>query len=377
MFKKNYNKVFLLLIIFTLIFYFLMKNNYFGSYCPDCGFRGEDFIYLPLRALINGINPYKFEDLNFLFNYASAIDAWPNGPVYGLVYYFIFLPFGFLEFYKVKEIWLIINCLIIIHTFIIIYKNVNISENKIIFVYITFLFSKSTVYSIALGQYTLIAFYGFTYIFFGKNFFFQTFLIICALAKFVFAPVIGLYLILKKKYLLIILLIIANVFAILLFSYTFDYPLIKSALNQFIYPSKKYSSGAFDLMTLIGNYPKPPLNFFLIIILTSFFYIYYYRNTKRNSLTDLASVSLITLIFIKHLYYDLIFLLPFLIFLFTEKKINKVQTSIIIYFYFFYFNDLTYSEIRYNKFFMLINFFIASYNLYYLFTKTKKNEEIY
>ena len=378
MIKKKIKKSFYLtLFIFVSIFYILMRNNYFYYYCPDCSHRGDDFLYLPIRLLIEGVNFYEMMINDKLLDHSSRLQVQANGPVYGLVYYFIFLPFGFLKFDQVKEIWLIINCIIIIHIFLIIYRKTIISQKNITIVFLIFLFSKATVYSIALGQYTLIVLYGFTYFFFKKKKLIKIFLIICSLAKFTFAPVLGLYLIFRKEYFLISILILCNIIAIILFCFLFKTTLVKTTLDQFIIPSLGYTSGAFDIMTLIGNHPRPPFNFLLVIISSIFFYIYYYKNTARNSLSDLASVSLITIIFFRHLYYDLIFLLPFLVFLFTEKKINKLCILSVIYFYFFYFNSFTYTAIIYNKLFMFINFLIISYNLFYLFIKTKKNEEIY
>jgi len=57
--------------------------------------------------------------------------------------------------------------------------------------------------------------------------------------------------------------------------------------------------------------------------------------------------------------------------IFKEKKISKTCLIIIIYFFFFYFNSFTYGSIRYNKFFMIINFFIIFFNIYYLYEKNK------
>ena len=348
-----------------------MKSNYFSYYCPDCSYTFRDFMWLPTKIFVNGDNFYNLI-LNNEYKLVADYNKNPNYPMYSIVTYFILFPFGLLSFEEAKEIGLILNCFIIIHIFIIFHKNNIIPEKKLLLILIIFLLSKPLIYSVALGQYSLLSLYGFVCFFYVKNKIIKVFTIIVSFCKFTFVPVLGFYFVFKKEYLIIFLLAIVNFICLMAFALLFDDSIIKSFLYQFIIPANNLTSGAVDLMTLIGNHPKPPLNYILILFITVIFYTFYYRYTRRNTLADLSSICLITIIFIRHLYYDMIFLLPFLIYLLKDKKLKKSCFIIIIHIFFTYYNGLTADIVRYNKAFMLINFLILLYCLFYIFYKEKK-----
>ena len=116
------------------------------------------------------------------------------------------------------------------------------------------------------------------------------------------------------------------------------------------------ASGFLDFQTLLGNHPK---NIFLrygLILITSLslFYIIL-KYTQRNELFDLSIVSILTILFYKHLYYDIIFLLPVLIYSFkVEIKQRCVLNTIIFYYWFISYLDF-FEFMKYWKSFMLFN----------------------
>lgn len=363
----------IIIILSTVLFYLLMRLTIFEHYCYPCNFTSSDFLWVPTKMLTENVNFYQLviDELYLSDPLFEGGRKYFNAPVYTILHYYIMYPLGLTSFNVAKEIWLIINCAIIAHTILLISANTKVSKKKIILILFIFLFSKSLVYSVALGQFSIICLYAFVCYFFMKNKVIKIFTIIFAFTKLTFSPILGIYLLLKKEKLIIALLFSTHLLAVIFFSFQTGGDIIKNFFYQFSIPQKYQTSGAIDFMTIIGNNPPPPFNFILTIIVSSFFYILYYKNTKRDELSDLCAISLFTIIFIRHLYYDMVFLLPMLFLLFREKKINKTCLLIIIYFFYFYFNSITYGSIRYNKFFMIINFFIIFFNVYYLYKKNK------
>lgn len=359
----------ILLIIFS--FYFLMRGNFFGYYCPDCSFTSRDLMWLPSKILSENINFYELIKNNQYENFSGYKEN-SNYPMYSIITHFLLLPLGYIKFTEAKEIWLILNCILIFHIFVIFKQNILINKKKLILILIIFLLSKSLVYNIGLGQFSVICLYGFITFFYFKKFLSKICPVIIATMKYTFAPVLGLYLIFTKNYLLILSILLINILSVLFFSYWFKENFIEILISQYSIPKKFYTSGAIDFMTLIGNHPAPPFNFITTIFLLVIFYYIFFRNTYRNKLADLSGISLITIISIRHLYYDMTFLLPFLIYVLIQKKINKICLLIIFYFFYIYFNSIVYTEIRYNKLFMLINFFIMCYPIIFIFLNNTK-----
>ena len=369
MHSPKYSKI---IIFFSVsLFYLLMRLMVFGHYCPDCAFTTRDLLWLPTKILTQNIDFYKLviNDLYVSNPYYEPTN--PNIPVYTILHYYIIYPLGLTSFNIAKEVWLIINCVILAHTILLISANAKVGNKNFILILFIFLLSKPLIYSVALGQFTIFCLYAFVCYFFIENKIIKILTIIFAFTKLTFSPILGIYLLIKKEKLIITLLVATHLSAVIFFSFQTGSDLVQNFFYQFTIPKKYQTSGAIDFMTIIGNNPPPPFNFILTIIISSIFYILYYKNTKRDKLSDLSAICLITIIFIRHLYYDMVFLLPMLFLIFKEKKISKTCLIIIIYFFFFYFNSFTYGSIRYNKFFMIINFFIIFFNIYYLYEKNK------
>jgi hypothetical protein len=367
----SYSKIIIILSI--ILFYLLMRLMMFEHYCYPCNFTSSDFLWVPAKMLTKNVDFYQLV-INNLYETDPLFEGgkkYVNVPVYTILHYYIIYPLGLASFTVAKEIWLIINCIILAHTFLLISANAKVGKKNSILILFIFLFSKPLIYSMAIGQFSIFCLYAFVCYFFIKSKVIKILTIIFAFTKLTFSPILGIYLLIKKEKLIISLLVATHLLAVILYSLQTGSDLVQNFFYQFTIPKKYQTSGAIDFMTIIGNNPAPPFNFILTIIISTFFYILYYKNTKRDKLSDLCAVCLITIIFIRHLYYDMIFLLPMLFFIFKEKKINKTCLIIIIYFFYFYFNSFTYGSIRYNKFFMIINFFIIFFNIYYLYEKNK------
>jgi hypothetical protein len=206
------------LIIFS--FYFLMRGNFFGYYCPDCSFTSRDLMWLPSKILSENINFYELIKNNQYENFSGYKEN-SNYPMYSIITHFLLLPLGYIKFTEAKEIWLILNCILIFHIFAIFKQNILINKKKLILILIIFLLSKSLVYNIGLGQFSVICLYGFITFFYFKKFLSKIFPVIIATMKYTFAPVLGLYLVFTKNYLLILSILLINILSVLFFSYWF------------------------------------------------------------------------------------------------------------------------------------------------------------
>ena len=79
------------------------------------------------------------------------------------------------------------------------------------------------------------------------------------------------------------------------------------------------------------------------------------KKTNRSSLFDLSIVSLLTILFFKHLYYDVIFLLPTLIYSFKIKSKYKYTLIFVIFYYWFVAYLDIFEFFKYWKTFILFN----------------------
>lgn len=328
-------------------------------------------MWLISKILISGNDIYVYQGQGILQSMPEFTNN-PNTVMYSTLTNIILSPLGLFSFENAKITWLLINCTLIFHIFMMFNHHTKINKFKLCIIFIVFLLSKPLVYGIGLGQFAIVALYGFVCLFFLQNKIIKYFFVALSVSKFTFAPILGIFLILRKEFKLIIFLIITQILAVFIYCIYFENSFFKVFLLQFFWPAKHLTSGAIDLMTLIGNNPAPPFNYILVIIISIIVTIFYYINTKRDKISDLAALSLLTILLIRHLYYDMVFLLPFIIYL-SELKKNKISIIIITFhFLFFYYNDLTADVIRYNKFFMLINFCLMGYLFCYIFYNNKK-----
>ena len=259
-------------IIFVLLFYLAMRLMVFGYYCPDCAFTSRDLLWIPTKMLTENLDFYRLV-IDGLYTSNSLYESKnPNIPVYAILHYYIMYPLGLTSFEIAKEIWLIINCAILVHIFLLVSVNAKVENKNYILILFIFLCSKPLIYSIALGQFSTICLYAFVCYFFMKNKVIKILTIIFAFTKLTFSPILGIYFLIKKENLIIALLITTHLLAVIFFSFQTQGELFQNFIYQFTIPKQYQTSGAIDFMTIIGNNPPPPFNFILTIIVSSFFY---------------------------------------------------------------------------------------------------------
>lgn len=329
---------------------------------------------------------FKWSGSNLFLNHKDIYQIYLSGnykklilktqfPNYSIGEIYFHLPFGLFTFDVAKIIWFIFINILIIHIYLILINaDLILKDQKLIIflVMILFIFSKPLNMLLSNGNFSIICLWGFIFYFLSKknNYFISLFI---SSIKYSFAPIIFFYSFLKKRFLSIILVFLLTLLLLFHYSVLFDVNIFKLSYFPILIVSKTTASGLLDLQTLMGNYPSNMFFRYFILILISFIIFYYiFTITKRDNLFDLSIVSVLTLLFYKHVYYDLVFLLPVLIYAFRLQKNYKLIIFLII-FYFWFICYLDYFHyFRYWKTFMLSNFLILSSMLYILIKSNLK-----
>ena len=354
--KNNYDFIIIFLILF---FHFLYLLNFyqlpiylFYDYYLQIPSLFQDFFWYPSNALINNINVY---DLYFEKNSIREYQPGYPPPNYSILHTIIFLPFGFFSFETSKKIYLFINMLLLFGIYQILknyYKN-----NKIFFLYIFFLFSPLLVHLLKVGQYSIFCLWGFTVYFYKNNNHFLKFIgLLISTLKYTFAPIIGLYLLLERKFKILFYLILTNIAATIFYSTYFNISFAKALLNPILMGWKTQAVGAGDLLSFLGNHPQFPFNIVVVALIFFFLKYFIYFNTKRIIVFDLILICVLSLMSFKHLNYDYILVFPAILLIFEKiSNKSKIILSCIIFYFLFILPFFLIEAIRYTKYFIFFN----------------------
>ena len=341
--------------IFSIILIFIQLSYQFSFLdIYNINYSFQDLKYSGSKLFLNGENIYKI----YLDDPSDQRILGSQYPNYSITSIYFHLPLGFFSFDLANIIWRVFSIILLAHIYII-FSNYELNiKNKdfILFGSMIFLiFSKPFHVLINTGNFSIVCFWAYIFYFFGKknNVFIS---LLVSSIKYSFAPILFFYAIYKKNFLKILLVCFVTILFLIHFSYKFDYDFIKLMVAPLQIGASSTASGFLDFQTLLGNHPK---NIFLrygLILITSLslFYIIL-KYTQRNELFDLSIVSILTILFYKHLYYDIIFLFPVLIYSFkVEIKLRCVLNIIIFYYWFISYLDF-FEFIKYWKSFMLLN----------------------
>jgi len=378
--KKNYDDI-IVGIILTSHFLYLgnISNLYFyeiyDHYLKTSNdFR--DFFWYPSNAFLNKIN--IFDTYLNEYNFRS----YPPGytpPNYSILHTLIFLPFGFLPFSISVKFYLFLNLILLFF----IYKKLKYkfqTYNKSIFLlFILFIFSPALILCLKIGQYTIFCLWGFLVYFTNKNnrLFFKFLGLLLATGKYTFAPIVGLYLLLQRKFKIFFLLIIINITAVLFYSIYFNISFQTALINPILMGWKTQAIGAGDLLSFLGNHPRFPFNIIIVLLIFFILKCFIYFNSRRSKVFDLIILSILTLMSLKHLNYDYIFIFPAILLLF--EKINfksKIILSIIIFYFLFILPGSIIETIRYAKYFIFFNFMLNIVLLLITFKSIMTNKHL-
>ena len=357
--KNNYD---LFLVFLILFFHFLYLSSFYKlpiyavyDYYLKTPSDLRDFFWYPSKSFLEKTNIFA----TYLNEYNFR--SYPPGftpPNYSILHTLIFIPFGFLPFSLSKIFYLFINLILLFN----IYKKLRDTlhvKNKVFFLFFcAFLISPTLVLCLKLGQYSIFCLWGFVTYFTTKKLHFTKFIsLLIATAKYTFLPIIGLYLLLEKKFKIFFFITLTNIIAIIIYSVYFDISIISALIAPIIMGWKTQAIGAGDLLSFLGNHPQFPFNTIVVTLVFFFLKYFIYINTKRIRVFDLILICILSLMSFKHLNYDYILVLPAILLIFeniTNK--NKIILSCIIFYYLFILPCFLIELIRYTKYFIFFNF---------------------
>ena len=375
--KQNFFFEFSLILILILLF-FLISNNFFVFYGGRY-FNGCDMMWSPSSLFLQNINVFEIYFSNLKDQYIHC----SNYPSYSLSNIFFMIPFGAFELNIAKKLWLLFNLILIFHIYFIFKKLFTEKQTYYNFIFLTFLFSKPMILTLCIGQYGVLALWAITStIFYEKKSLISFLGFFVAGLKYTFFPIIFYYKIYKKKYVFIILFLLLNLTALLIYSFKFKIGIIENFLNPLIVGSQQGGGGG-DLMSVLGNHPVFPLNYLTVIISSFFYFIIFYNKTVNNTENKIIYVTLITITIFRHHIYDAIFLFP--LFLYLIKSSNKIKfflILIVLYFWFIYHSNFleqgSILPVMYTKGFRMFNFILLNMLVLFFFLDTvKPNQYIF
>jgi hypothetical protein len=373
--KKNYDYV---IIIVILVCHFLYLSNYsklfiyeFYDYYLGVGNTFHDFFWYPSYAIIKKINVFD--------QFSNVVPApYPSGypaPNYSILHSIFFIPFGTLNYNLSKIFYLFINLILLLS----IYNQLKnfCSKKNLIFFFCIFLFSPALILCLKVGQYTIFCLWGFILFFSSNNKLLKLTGILIATGKYTFAPIVGFYLFFQKKFTMLLFLLVTNIAAVLFYSIYFDISVLSALKNPILMGWKTQAIGAGDLLSFLGNHPRFPFNIIIVLLIFFILNCFIYFNSRRSKVFDLVILSILTLMSLKHLNYDYIFIFPAILLLF--EKINfksKIILSIIIFYFLFILPWSIIETIRYTKYFIFFNFMLNIVLLLITFKSIMTNKDL-
>ena len=373
MFKNFDLKLFFIFLIILIFIQFSYQFNLLNIY--NLNFSFNDLKYSGSNLFLENENIYEIY-FNDPFDKRIKYSQYPN---YSITSIYFHLPLGFFSFDLAKIIWRIFSIILLAHTYIIL-SNLDLetkNQNFIIFFsMIILIISKPFNVLINTGNFSIVCFWAYIFFFIGKKYNIFISLLISSI-KYSFAPILIFYAFYKKNFLQIFLVILFTIFLLSHFSYKFDYDFIKLMIAPLKIGASSTASGFLDFQTLLGNHPNNEILRYLLLFLLSFSFFYFILNkTNRSGLFDLSIVSILTILFFKHLYYDVVFLLPTLIYSFKIKSKYKYTLILVILYYWFVAYLDIFEFFKYWKSFILFNNILLMTCLGILIFTNLKNTKI-
>lgn len=106
-----------------------------------------------------------------------------------------------------------------------------------------------------------------------------------------------------------------NLLAVIIFCYLFNINFIDGIVLPLKVSAFGVGIGSADIMSIFelkfgrGN----PINYFVSILFCTLVFFFFIRTTRRDRLSDLAFLSVLSLASFKHISYDFVFLMPLLL----------------------------------------------------------------
>lgn len=304
-----------------------VKNAYYGS---------QDFQWSPTKLFVEGKNPYKTV-LSGDDKKEIILSQFPNylSPLYVVIY-----PFGYMDFKVAKISWAVLNiCLSILCVYLICY----FTKSKNLFIYLLPIFWFSLPFRNGLGngqQQILILTFLCAFAFQMRN---PKYIVLISLSyiKYSFAP--SFFAFGARHNPLYAIISIPLLFVMMAVSLSMvDGSLTEKWLGPFLVASQSVGEGNGDLATILFRYVifEPSFNYkisiYVILAVSNFAINYFLIRNEEDILLNLSISCVCSLLFLKHLGYDGVFLIiPLLYFMKYISPRGILGMTIIFYFWYF------------------------------------------
>lgn len=330
----------------------------------------NDFQWSPSVLLSEGINPYEY----YLNDYSKDRIIKSQAPNYAHATYVIIMPFAMLDWSIAPKMWAMFNIILTTLTLYILSKRSQINNVKALF--IIFLYLCSTPFRNALGngQQSILVLFAFCSILSSMRY--AGILSGLGYLKYSFAPPLALYTLQKYKLRGLVLSLAIPIIGFVIFYLIQDNKNIFLLLAQPLQVNaRSVGYGVADFMTLLSLLISNDsfLLSFVIPVLGSLFLTYFLTKKSHDRLYELSIISIISLLFFKHLIYDYVFLLPALFFCIKHLYLLYSKFTLLgITFFWFGYKVIYHLSINFNflnEYFLYaksFNFFVLMFILIFL-----------
>lgn len=297
----------------------------------------NDFQWSPTVLFAERENPYR----HYLEGNRDQRIFGSQAPNYAHAIYVLLSPLSLLEWEDAKRVWAFLNIGISIWIALYIVNVARMNRVESIIVLLLFLCSTPFRNSVGNGQQSLMILFAALFVLKRSN----TAYIVAGISylKYSFAPPVALYLLLRGGWkALVWSLLIPGMGFLIFWAYQGDKAFFSLLMQPLAVNALSVGVGLSDYMTIVSLVfdEKSGLLwgvvYYLFTVLFSMFITYWVLRDGKDPLLGFAAISIVCLLFFKHLVYDYVFLLPaFVVFVKCRNAwYAKVGLFAVLYFWF-------------------------------------------
>lgn len=279
--------------------------------CIKSQHYSQDMQWSGASLLWRGINPFEVW-LSGNANHEIILLQVPN---YLHMLYFILLPLGSLDFSTAKVAWLIVNLICTALILLLVAKELHFSKEKTLLLSCLFLMSTPFRNALDHGQLSIVVLLCYMLSMLSDGKIAKGIASAIAITKYSFAPPLILGLSCNRHYISVSIAVMLNLLAVIIFCYLFKIGFIDGLILPLKVSTLGVRLGSADIMSIFelkfgrGN----PINYIVSLLFCVPVFFFFVKTTRRDRLSDLAFLSVLSLASFKHLSYDFVFLMPLLL----------------------------------------------------------------
>lgn len=328
--------LFLLLIVLSFSAFVSVVQGFISAY-----YHSQDFQWSPAVILSHGENPYQVL-LNGDPKHEIILSQQPS---YLHFLYICLLPLTSMKWEVAKITWAIVNFGFALLNILMVVKIFNLRGRTALLLALLFLTSTPFRNGLSNGQHQELVLMFFLMGVMATNIYVSAVLTGISYLKYSFAPAIAQALWFRYGTMAIAMSLLGPSLGVIIFSLIVHQNPLLVLLQPLLTSAKGISPGAGDLMTIIeriiSQYPQnnPILEkamYYFLPLISSLGVGLVIHKKSKNAWETLAYTSISSLMFIKHLSYDYVFLLPAAaLVLRSDSKIKKSVIGLGIFYHWY------------------------------------------